>query len=529
MEINGKVYRNLPQQVLKNQEDILALQSQSVDSYTKAESDAKFETKEVHQADFNALNSETDTLNQQMATANTDINNLKKASGTQATAIRTLQADVERIDQIVPTDIAVHEGKLGLEHNTTWLTNQNAITLGDGLTYDEATKTLKAKGGDDNTLIIFDYPVNGKLTDEQFNMIKANPSKYVIRKKTWDKKDQLFLNSTESDHDYKIVYADDIVQVNGQSAILGEHHIVLDENNKSLLIKHDAKSIVADYQKLPQPPSDASTSTYALKLVNGTSTWVAGGGSEATLPTGTEADPFHINNLEYYSDTDYSLTYSGANFTYLKTSFSPTDENGLKIELSTRESESKLPFRIYLHGGYNSTGCKLDAGGINFNQTPNGQFRIYNYNKFNGDMFIPVLQHPSTDGKYILQITRNNEYSYHYDWVAGGGSGLPTYRHFVKLSGTDGTYEGELYITVTSTNGNTINNLTDFDTVMTNFVGTVECSGYYTENLNDGYPIIRLMWEGTSAASQFSYLREGALVGTALSKLTIVDDRVVPA
>ena len=144
MEINGKVYRNLPQQVLKNQEDILALKGQTVDSYTKAESDAKFETKEAHQADFNALSSETDTLNQQMATANTDIDNLKKVSGTQTTAISTLQADVERIDPIVPTDIAVHEGKLGLEHNTTWLTNQRAITLGTHLTYDAVTNTLDA-------------------------------------------------------------------------------------------------------------------------------------------------------------------------------------------------------------------------------------------------------------------------------------------------------------------------------------------------------------------------------------------------
>ena len=142
MEINGKVYRNLPQQVLKNQEDILALQSQTVDAYTKAESDAKFETKEVHQADFDALSSETDTLNQQMATANTDIENLKKVSGTQATAISTLQADVERIDPIVPTDIAVHEGKLGLKHDTVWLTNQSAINLGANLTYDAVTNTL---------------------------------------------------------------------------------------------------------------------------------------------------------------------------------------------------------------------------------------------------------------------------------------------------------------------------------------------------------------------------------------------------
>ena len=281
MEINGKVYRNLPQQVLKNQEDILALQGKTVDAYTKAESDAKFETKEAHQADFNALNSETDTLNQQMATANTDINNLKEVSGTQATAISTLQADVERIDPIVPTDIAVHEGKLGLEHNTTWLANQNAITLGDGLTYDEATKTLKAKGGDENALTIIDYPTNGKLTDEQFNMIKANPGKYVIRKKTWDKKDELFFSSAA--YNYKIVYADDIVSVKGQNATLGKHYLVLDENNKTLISNNDSLSIVADYQKLPQVPSDASTSTYMLKLVNGKSTWVAGSGSGVIL------------------------------------------------------------------------------------------------------------------------------------------------------------------------------------------------------------------------------------------------------
>ena len=53
---------------------------------------------------------------------------------------------LENVNKAVPTDIAVKNGKLGLEHDTTWLTNQNAITLGDGLTYDETTKTLKAEG-----------------------------------------------------------------------------------------------------------------------------------------------------------------------------------------------------------------------------------------------------------------------------------------------------------------------------------------------------------------------------------------------
>ena len=127
-------------------------------------------------------------------------------------------------------------------------------------------------GGDDNALIIFDYPTNGKLTDEQFNMIKANPSKYVIRKKTWDKKDELFFRSVA--YDYNIVYADDIVSVRGQNATFGKHYIVLDENNKALLSNNDSLAIVSDYQKLPQAPSDASTSTYILKLVNGKATWV---------------------------------------------------------------------------------------------------------------------------------------------------------------------------------------------------------------------------------------------------------------
>ena len=103
-------------------------------------------------------------------------------------------------------------------------------------------------------------------------MIKANPGKYAIRKKTWDKKDELFLSSAA--YNYKIVYADDIVSVQGQNAVLGKHYMVLDENSKTLVNNNDSLSIVADYQKLPQVPSDASSSTYILKLVNGKSTWV---------------------------------------------------------------------------------------------------------------------------------------------------------------------------------------------------------------------------------------------------------------
>ena len=188
-------------------------------------------------------------------------------------------------------DYQVEEGKItsidGYKVGGDELTG--AAIMGVSKDSDTITRTLDtdgkvkfdAKGGNDNTLTIIDYPTNGKLTDEQFNMIKANPGKYVIRKKTWDKKDELFFSSAA--YNYKIVYADDIVSVNGQNAVLGKHYLVLDENNKALISNNDSLSIVADYQKLPQVPSDASTSTDVLKFGNGNSTWVTGGGSGVIL------------------------------------------------------------------------------------------------------------------------------------------------------------------------------------------------------------------------------------------------------
>lgn len=62
--------------------------------------------------------------------------------------ITTTNTNLENLTKVTPTDIGVKDNKLGLKHDTNWLTNQDAITLGDNLTYDETTKTLNAKGGD---------------------------------------------------------------------------------------------------------------------------------------------------------------------------------------------------------------------------------------------------------------------------------------------------------------------------------------------------------------------------------------------
>ncbi|MDY5996060.1 MAG: hypothetical protein SPJ07_01700 [Bacilli bacterium] len=291
---------------------------------------------------------------------------------------------INALNEITPTDVGIKDNKLGLLHDTTWLTNQNAINL-DGFTYDEATKTLKAEG------------------------------------------------------------------------------------------------------------------------------------SGATLPAGTGTDPFHINGLEYYSGSDYSFSYSVTNTTYLNISFSPTGTSGLNIELQSRETEASLPLKIYLHGGYNSTGLKLEAGGINFKKTPYGQFRIYNYNKYNGDMFIPVLEHPSTDGKYLLQITRNNEYSYHYDWVAGGG-----YNHYIVI--TDGTASNAIYLLIPSTNNLICNILTDLDALLGTEPRFIQASGVITDTASK-LPIVAIKWQGSFSSSKIITMSSEE----AITKFTDIVDVVIPA
>lgn len=58
---------------------------------------------------------------------------------------------IDDMNKVIPTDVAIKDNKLGLEHDSTWLTNQNAINLGSNMKYDATTNTLDASGGDELT------------------------------------------------------------------------------------------------------------------------------------------------------------------------------------------------------------------------------------------------------------------------------------------------------------------------------------------------------------------------------------------
>ena len=134
-----------------------------------------------------------DTI-QRKLTAGTGINitpeNVISATGgdsytrSETDALLDTKADkvaLENVNKAVPTAIAVKDGKLGLEHDTTWLTNQNAITLGDGLAYDEATKTLKASGGGGSISVIELTGESGTIASAQLGEINANPQNFAFK------------------------------------------------------------------------------------------------------------------------------------------------------------------------------------------------------------------------------------------------------------------------------------------------------------------------------------------------------------
>ena len=133
-QVNIKIGNNL---TLENN-TLNAVGGGTVDAYTKAESDAKYETIDNATQAHGELTTEINSVNTTQTENYNNVNN----------RVDALDNKVDAITPIVPTDISVNEGKLGLKHDTTWLTNQNAINLGSNLTYDANTNTLNATGVD---------------------------------------------------------------------------------------------------------------------------------------------------------------------------------------------------------------------------------------------------------------------------------------------------------------------------------------------------------------------------------------------
>ena len=411
MIIDGKIYRNLPEQVEKNKDDIAKLQEGFTQSgYTKAEADAKFadkidtensitgineyitanrkamgqlqakvdknttdiaaqdskidtateaatnasgvaqnaytaataakEATDATTVQVTGLTSSVDALDLYTSTLNTDLQSTKNRVTAAEGNIDALSTTVDNINNVIPTDIAVVNGKLGLKHDSTWLANHNAINLGRNLTYNEATNTLNAVGGGGGS---GDY-----YTKEE------SDAKYAEKASVYTK--------TESDGKYQqkgtyVVPSDlDIYEKKSDLSTTLEDYV----DNTSL------STILSDYELKVDTPTDIAvvngklglkhnsvwlTNQNAINLggnltydaVTNTLNTVGGGGStgdyytkaesdEKYQPKGTYVVPSDLDIYEKKSDLSTTLedyvdtaTFSATLFDYALKTDIPTD------------------------------------------------------------------------------------------------------------------------------------------------------------------------------------------------------------
>lgn len=119
--------------------------------------------------------SEIETLSTLIKDTQTQVNNLQGSVATIDSNVQKLNnkitktnTNLENLTKVTPTDIGVKDNKLGLKHDTNWLTNQDAINLGDNLTYDETSKTLNAKGIN----LIFINKNQTRLSEETYEKLR---------------------------------------------------------------------------------------------------------------------------------------------------------------------------------------------------------------------------------------------------------------------------------------------------------------------------------------------------------------------
>ena len=198
--------------------------------------------------------------------------------------------DSDEIKKLIPTDIDIKDNKLGLAHDSTWLTNKNTINLGDGLIYDKETRTLKARGGGAVS------PILNLMDRDRVRTSITAEEEELLSKRSYSR--VLYVDPTRGEQAYVSIYFPEIIidgstfiwykvsidvsdetnhnikpnhmviceiRTGGQDPVSGEYPITITQEEEILLQANDS---------IPALPSDASTSTYVLKAVNGTLTWI---------------------------------------------------------------------------------------------------------------------------------------------------------------------------------------------------------------------------------------------------------------
>ena len=224
-----------------------------------------------------------------------------------------------------------------------------------------------------------------------------------------------------------------------------------------------------------------------------TKTLKASGGGK--LPAGTEDDPLNIGEVKLYNKIPTELIF--------EQNFIPLIEFDVgkripQIHVDSVGSTRRLSLMVdnanfgnsRIHVNYNGA-RKGDIYTCSLNETEIGLV-------YSSGTNYQTIGYPTIDGIYNLQLTKTGS-SYHYDWVAGGGSGLPTYNHYIVINDT--TTANAIYLLIPSTNNLKCNSLTDLDTLLGTAQRFIQASGVVTGNASK-LPIVAINWQGSFSSSK---------------------------
>lgn len=174
MELTPCAVLTIEQAIQKLKDEIKAL-----DTTTSTEINSLKSLIKINQEQVKDLQTSVDTLGKFSENIENRVDSTEKQIGDLQRKTDKTNTNLENLTKVTPTDIGVKDNKLGLKHDTNWLTNQDAINLGDNLTYDETTKTLNAKGEESVSIIVLNdsqalemQSSKITLTQEQFEIIK---------------------------------------------------------------------------------------------------------------------------------------------------------------------------------------------------------------------------------------------------------------------------------------------------------------------------------------------------------------------
>lgn len=245
-------------------------------------------------------------------------------------------------------------------------------------------------------------------------------------------------------------------------------------------------------------------------------------GSGATLPAGTASDPFILNyksnhehdGLIYHGNNQNDIIFKIKQFTHaLSLTFYPEQ---IQYYTQINKNNVSLSFKI-ADKSFNSSELILYTKNTKLHYLLDSSSSL----KSETDLYVPSLTRPTADGSYNLQITKTGN-NYEYNWVAEGGSELPTYNHYIVIS--DGTASNAIYLLIPSTNSLICSSLPELNTLLGNTNRFIQASGVVTDTASK-LPIVAINWQGSFSSSKIVTMSSEE----ATTKFTDISDIVEPA